>query len=508
MWIILKPVLTAVSPRAFALSRVASMSSVFRVPNPIRLLILWVGLALSRVGLIDHRRVRRISDLAWPRIVTGIARMSKNAVDVAMVGIAVGSAAIAGVGFAGPFWGLAFSIGGGIAAGTIALVSQRYGADDYDEIGQAIRSSVAVVVVLTLPVTGVFWLFAPELIGLLSNDAHTIALGAAYLHVVSLGIPFAALNLIGSRTFLGLNDARTPMILRSGGAITNIFINAVLIFGFEMGVVGAALGTVFSNTIVCCVFAIGLMMGRLPGIGEFPIRVAPFGNYRNREFISQIVAIGTPAMGRRLVWTVTKFPMLAIVGLFGTQVVAAYVIARRIWGLMNTPGWGFGLASSSLVGQALGHNDEDIAESYGYEIVRFAVGVYLVSAAIVFVFSEPIVRVFVDSPTDPAVPIAVSLVSAACLAVVFQGVTGAAAGLLDASGDTRWSFYSQALGMFCVAVPVAYIGATTWLGIWGLYISFVAETAVPAVLNYYRLASGEWKCISRQYRPSASAADD
>jgi putative MATE family efflux protein len=481
---------------------------VARVPNPVRLLIQWVGLALSRVGLIDHHRVRRITDLAWPRIVTGIARMSKNAVDVAMVGIAVGSTAIAGVGFAGAFWGLAFSIGGGIAAGTIALVSQRYSTSSYEEIGQAIRSSVAVVVTLTLPVTGVLWLFAPELIGLLSNDAHTIALGAAYLQVVSLGIPFAALNLIGSRTFLGINDARTPMILRSGGALANCLLNAVLIFGFEMGVVGAAIGTVLSNVIVCSVFVIGLVMGKLPGIGEFPIRINPFGSYLHREFINQIVAIGTPAMGRRLVWTVTKFPMLAIVGLFGTQVVAAYVIARRIWGLMNTPGWGFGLASSSLVGQALGHNDEDTAESYGYEIIRFAVGVYILSAAIVFVFSEPIVRIFVDSPTDPSIPIAVSLVSAACIAIVFEGVTGAAAGLLDASGDTRWSFYSQAVGMFCVSVPVAYLGATTSLGLWGLYFSFVAETAVPAVLNYYRLASGKWKSISRQYRPSASAADD
>lgn len=434
--------------------------------------------------------------------------MSKNAVDVAMVGIAVGSTAIAGVGFAGPFWGLAFSIGGGIAAGTIALVSQRYGADEYDEIGQAIRSSIVIVVALTLPVMGVFWLFAPELIGLLSNDPHTIALGAAYLQVVSLGIPFAALNLIGSRTFLGINDARTPMILRSGGAVANGLINAVLIFGFGMGVVGAALGTVLSNAIVWGVFSIGLVMGRLPGIGEFPIQVDLFGSYLDREFIGQLIDIGTPAMGRRLVWTVARFPMLAIVGLFGTQVVAAYVIARRIWGIMNTPGWGFGLASSSLVGQALGHNDEDIAESYGYEITRFAVGVYLLSAATVFVFSEPIVRAFINSPTDPSIPIAVSLVSAACIAVVFEGVTGAASGVLDASGDTRWSFYSQVVGMFCVAVPVTYLGATTPLGIWGIYLSFAAETAVPAVLNYYRLASGEWKCISRQYRPRTRQADD
>ncbi|RJT05343.1 MATE family efflux transporter [Halococcus sp. IIIV-5B] len=478
------------------------------VPNPIRFLVSAVGFVLSWLGIIDRQRARRTTDLAWPRIVTGIARMSKNAVDVAMVGIAVGSAGIAGVGFAGPFWGLGFAIGGGIAAGTIALVSQRYGAGEHDGIGQTVRSSTAVVVGLTLPIVAIFWVFAPDLVGLMTSDPRAAELGASYLQVVSLGVPFAALNLIGSRVFIGFNDARTPMILRSAGAVANGLINAALIFGLGMGVVGAAIGTVVSNAVVCGVFATGLVAGRFPGIGEFPVRIDPLGPYLDREFVSQLVDIGTPVMGRNLVWTVAEFPMLAIVGLFGTEVVAAYVIARRIWGLMNTPGWGFGLASSSLVGQELGQNHEETAEAYGFEIVRFAVGVYLLSAAVVFVLSEPIVRAFVDNPTSPAIPLAVSMVSAACIAIVFQGVTGGAAGPLDASGDTRWPFASQAVGTFFVAIPLAYLGATTPLGVWGIYLSFAAETTVPAALNYYRLATGEWKRVSRSYRPGASPADD
>ncbi|OYR73589.1 MATE family efflux transporter, partial [Halorubrum sp. E3] len=104
-----------------------------RLPNPFRALILYIGFALARAGLIDRHRVVRTTDLAWPRIVTGIARMSKNAVDVAMVGVAVGTSAVAGVGFAGPYWGLAFALGGGVAGGTIALVSQRYSAEAFVE---------------------------------------------------------------------------------------------------------------------------------------------------------------------------------------------------------------------------------------------------------------------------------------------------------------------------------------------------------------------------------------
>ncbi len=91
--------------------------------NPVRGLLLAVGTALARVGLIDHERVVRATDLAWPRIVTGLARMSKSTVDVAMVGAALGSSAIAGLGYAAPYWGLAFALGGGVAGGTIGMVS-------------------------------------------------------------------------------------------------------------------------------------------------------------------------------------------------------------------------------------------------------------------------------------------------------------------------------------------------------------------------------------------------
>ncbi|WP_368279804.1 MATE family efflux transporter [Halomarina oriensis] len=478
------------------------------VPNPIRLVVAAIGSLLVRLGLLDDERARRTADLAWPRIVTGIARMSRSAVDVAMVGTALGTAAIGGVGLASPFWGLAFAVGGGIAAGSIALISQRFGGRSLDGIGQAVRSSAAVVVLLTLPLVAAFWTFAPELVGLLSDERAVVDYGSAYLRVVSLGVPFAALNLIGSRVFIGVDDAWTPMVVRSGGAISNIAINAVLIFGFDMGVVGAALGTVLSNVLVTAVFAGTLVTGRLPGVGEFPVRVDPFGPYLSRDVVRQLVTIGLPVIGRNGVWTVAEFPMLAIAALYGQEVLAAFVIARRIWGLMNTPGWGFGLASSSLVGQELGAGHETTAESYGREIIRYAVAVYVLSGAIVFVLADPIVLAFVDDPTARSVPVATTLVRVACLAIVFQGISGGSAGPLDASGDTHWPFASQFLGMFCCSIPIAYLGATTALGILGLYLAFVAETAIPAALNYYRFRSNVWKRVSRDYRPGATPADD
>ncbi|MFP8954028.1 MATE family efflux transporter [Natrialbaceae archaeon A-arb3/5] len=500
------------------------------VPNPIRLCILWIGVALARLGLIDAERARRTADLAWPRIVTGLARMSKNAVDVAMVGIAVGSAAIAGVGFAAPFWGLAFSVGGGVAGGTIALVSQRYGAEAFDQLSQAIRSSSLLVLVVTLPITAVFWYYPAALISLISNDPAVIEQGATYLQIVGLGVPFAGLNLVGSRTFVGMDDSWTPMVIRAGGAVANIVLNAVLIFGLEMGVAGAALGTVLANVVITVTFAIGLTAGRLPGVGSFPVAVDPFGSYLHGGEIRDLVTIGLPIFGSKLVWTVAELPMLAIVDLFGQDTAAAYVIARRIWGLMNTPGWGFGLAASSLVGQELGTGDEQRAEEYGREITRFSVTVYIIAAAIVFVFAEPIALAFTSDPGELSIPITVSLIYAACGAVVLQGVYRSIEGALRASGDARWPFYGQLLGMFGLSIPLAYLGAAGLsipspgvlpvldvrvpgleiapLGLTGLYLAFLAETAAPTVVNYYRFSTGKWKVISRGYRPETTADDD
>ena len=510
--------------RLRALWRVVSRNT----PNPVRWTILAVGLGLARLGLVDRDRAVRTTELAWPRVLTGVARMSKNAVDVAMVGVAVGTTAVAGVGFASPFWGLAFSVGGGVAGGTIALVSQRYGADAYDELGLAVRSSVLLAVVTTVPLSVLFWTVPEPFISVLTSNEQALGYGVTYLQIVGLGIPFAALNLVGSRVLVGSDDAYTAMQVRGGGALANVVLNAVFIFGLGWGVAGAALGTVLANVAVTATFALGLVWGRFPGVGAFPVQVSPTGAWADRGTITDLVEIGLPVGLRGLVWTTAEFPMLGILDIFGENTVAAWVIARRIWGVMNTPGWGFGLAASSLVGQELGQNSEREAEAYGRDIIRFSVATYLVSALLVAVFAEQVVVLFADSPTSPEVPIAVNLVYAACLAVLFQGVTSAAAGALDASGDTRITFLSQFLGMFGVSIPLAYLGAAGLtvpavslplvgstpgvtvpaLGLWGLYLAFVAETAVPAAINYWRFRTDKWKQISEAYRPEPDVADD
>lgn len=470
--------------------------------NPIRSGFIFVGSALAGLGLIDRHRVVRATDLSWPRVVTGIARMSKSAADVAMVGLAVGPVAIAGIGFALPYWGFAFAIGGGIAGASIALVSQRFGAEQWDELALAVRTSAVLALAITIPIAVLLATVPDFLIGLLSSDEPAVVEGANYLRVIAFGIPFAALNLVGSRVLVGCDDAWIPMVIRGGGAVVNIGLNAVFIFGLGLGVAGAALGTVVANVIVSVTFAIGLSRGHLPLIGQFPVRVPLLGRYVELEMLRDAIEIGTPLMFTNLARTSSSFPKFLLLGMLGPNVVAAYVIAMRVRGLMGTPGWGFSLASSSLVGQELGIGDEGEAEAWANDILRFAIAIYLIVSASVFVSAEQVGRLFVDDPS--ILPLVTVFIYAACISVIFNGVDGASTGPLRASGDTRWPFYAQLTGRYVVALPLLYLGIATPLGVSAVYGVIIAEMLVPAAIVYYRFRTGTWKSISREYRPKGT----
>ena len=472
--------------------------------NPVRALIDALGRALARLGFLSEKRARRISSLAWPRVVTGLARMSKATADVAMVGTALGPAAIAGVGYGVPYWTMTFMIGGGIAGGTISLVSQRYGADRPEQIGVAIKVSAGLALAATLPLVLLFWTVPEPLIRLLGTDAAAIRYGTEYLRMASLAVPFSALNLIASRALIGADDAWTPMLIRTGGAALNVALNAVLIFVFDLGVTGAALGTVAGSILSLGAFGWGLHRGRLPFVGPLPISVSARAPHWSPADARHLLRISSPLVLRKMAQNGAQFPILAIVGFFGADVVAAYVVALRVRALMNTPGWGFGLASSSLVGQALGREDAEAATTYARDAFRFTVAAFALVAVVVFVAAWPIGHLFIEN--GAALNVTAALIRAACVSVLLWGVMSGGMGTLRASGDTRWPFYGQLLGLFGFALPAAYLGTTTGLGLWGLYLSLVLETGVPAAVIYYRYASHEWLRIGRTNRSATVGA--
>ncbi|ELY53680.1 MATE family efflux transporter [Natronolimnohabitans innermongolicus] len=466
------------------------------------------GRVLERLGVIDAERFGPTADLAWPRIVTGFAIMSKQTADLAMVGIAVGTAGTAGLAFALAFWEIVTMLGLGLAGGTVSLVSQNYGGEETERASLVVKQSVLLAVALALPLVATFWLFADVLIGFFSGEADSLAHGVTYLTLVAPAVLFELLNLIASRTYTGVGDTFTEMVARAGGAVLNIALSAVFIFGFGMGVAGAAIGTTLSTGFVTVVLAWG-MVGRsygALGMEPSPVPITRSGGWFDAALLGQVIEISAPEIGRRLAQGIVVFPLLWIAAAFGPVVVTALEVGRRVRGMINSINWGLSLAASSLVGQELGSNDEAGAGAYGEGIIRLAIVTFAGVAVVVVALSEPIAGVFVSGSDEVA--LAGTFVAVGAISAIGFGIDGTAAGALLGAGDTRLPFVAALIGRYVFAVPAATLGLVTPLGVAALYLALLLETFVPGGINYWLFRRGRWKAVSRRYRPSPETGTD
>jgi putative MATE family efflux protein len=469
----------------------------------LRRLAALVATLLARVGIIEESRLRETTDLAWPRVVTGFAIMSKRTVDLAVVGIAIGPTAVAGLTLANAYWAVGKFAFIGLAGGTISLVSQNYGGGDGGRAARVVEASVLLSILVVVPVVALFVLGAEPLVDLLGDDPTAVGYGATYLVVVAPGLAFEALNLVASRTYAGVGDTLTPMAMRVAGALLNIALSGYLVLVADYGVAGAAAGTTVSTVLVAAAFAWGMTGRSYAGRGASPIPLR-FDARPDAGLLGQLVRVAAPLVARRVAQAAVVFPLLAIASTFGAVAVAAVGVGRQVRALLDSFGWGFSIAASTLVGQALGRGEEAVAELYGWEITKLSLVVYVLAAAVVVAFARPIAGVFVDGGD---VPLAAAFVRVAAVSVVPLGVDGSVTGTLRGAGDTSVPFLATLGGLYLVALPVAWLGTVTALGVVALQLALVAETLVPMVVTAARFRTGTWKRVSRAYRPDGVEAE-
>ena len=458
---------------------------------------------LAGAGVIERSRLRETVDLAWPRVLTGFAIMSKRTVDLAIVGVAVGADAVAGLTVANAFWTLAKLGFIGLAGGTLSLVSQNYGGDEGQRAAAVVVASLLAAVALALVVIPVFVLGADRLVALVGSGERVTALGATYLAVVAPGLLFEGVNLVASRTYAGTGDTLTPMAVRATGAVLNVALSAALVFGAGLGVFGAGLGTTIATGIVTLVFAWGLSGRSYAGRGasEVPVGLGPIPS---PSLLRQLTTVAVPLVARRLAQGLVVFPLLAVASTFGPATLAAIGVARQVRDLLNSFSWGFSIAASTLVGQALGAAREGLAETYGREITTLSLVAYVAAATLVVAVADPVARVFVDGE---AVALTATFVRVAAVSAVALGVDGSVTGVLRGAGDTRVPFVATLAGLYLVAVPLAWLGTVTPLGRTALLLALLAESGAPMVVNTLRFRTNAWKEISRSYRPEADTSD-
>ncbi|WP_294174810.1 MATE family efflux transporter [uncultured Clostridium sp.] len=189
--------------------------------------------------------------LAVPAIAAQIINLLYNLVDRMYIGhIAnVGKLALTGVGVSLPLIMLISAFAALVSMGAAPRASIFLGKGEKDNAEKTLGNSFSLLIILSLIITVIFSLFSKDLLLIFGASENTIEFAVSYMKIYSLGTIFVQLTL-GLNAFISAQGfAKTSMMTVLIGAIFNIILDPIFIFGFNMGVSGAALATIISQSL-------------------------------------------------------------------------------------------------------------------------------------------------------------------------------------------------------------------------------------------------------------------
>ena len=437
-----------------------------------------------------------IMALSWPVMLSQVLITAVGLIDLAMVG-RLGPDALAAVGYATQFFHLSQSVLFAVGFACVALMARAIGAGDTTRARHALGASLMVATLSAVLLTA----------AMLAAPGALLAVLGATPEVSAAAIPYLVL-VVGSSLLLGVSmvfefamradrDTRTPMLIATAVTVVKIALNALLIFGAlgfpRLELVGAGLATVISQLLGLALF--GAAVARAPRGSPLRIRARDFR--ASRRLVPEVVRLALPSVGERLANNLALLAYFRVLSGYGTLAIAAYTVGVRLLSFSWIPGVGFGTAAATLVGQALGAEEEETAVRAGWRATALAVGAAIGLGGICALMPERLARLFTSDPALVAelVPFLLFLALAQPALQAHFALGGAHRG----AGDTMTPFISATVGNWAIRVPLAFLFA------WGLGASLLWVWAVIVLDHTVRsvwLAASFWRGRWRKRLPS------
>ncbi len=437
-----------------------------------------------------YKPVPELVRLAWPIAVSMLSYSVMTLVDTLFVG-RLGASALAAVGIGGVTSFTLICFGFGALRSAKVVVSQAVGAGRDGEVRAVLSAAVALALAL-----GALAVFGGRLVARVLPDLvqHGDAgvLAAEYLWVRNLGAPLALVAIALKETRYGLGDTKAPMVATLAANVTNVGLDALFIWGFGLGVRGAAWATVAGYLVEASLLLwISLRSAR----GLSPVRW--------RE-VSRLLALGLP-LGLQFVLEVGSFSvMVALLARTGEVNVAAHQIALQLCHFSFLPAMALGEAASVLVGQAVGADEDELVRP----VARRALGLasaYTGSCALAFVLlARPLAHAFTSDPR--VVALTVQLLYVAAVFQLFDGANGVARSVLRGTGDVRFpAVIAVTIAWLCTPTFTWLLGVRLGLGALGGWLGLCAEIVAGAAVLWWRLERGGWRPAAQRSRAELEA---
>ncbi len=425
-----------------------------------------------------------ILKFAIPMLIGNVFQQMYNIVDSLVVGNLIGKSALAAVGASFPIVFALISFVIGIATGGTIVISQYFGAKNYNKVKRAIDTLYIFVFAASIIISIGGIIFSEDIFRLLQLPEEVIPEAKTYLNIFLGGmIVFFGFN--GTSAILrGLGDSKTPLYFLIIASILNIIFDLLFVIVFKWGVAGVAFATILSQA-VAFVSAI-LYLNKTHKLIQFSL----FRMVFDRDIFLKSLRIGLPSGFQHTFVALGMMALMAIVNTFGTDVIAAYSVGQRIDSFASMFAMNFGMALSTFVGQNIGANKTERVRTGLLATLKMASAVTLTVTIIVVAGSSRLMGFFTSDPTVINIGSGyLSIVSIFYLVFTFMFVIG---GVMRGAGDTLVPMFITLVSLWVVRIPLAWY-LSGIMGVTGIWWAIPIGWSTGLLFSFLYYITGNWK---------------
>ncbi|MDP7271375.1 MAG: MATE family efflux transporter [Gammaproteobacteria bacterium] len=416
--------------------------------------------------------------LMWPMFIGMIALISYSLVDTWFVG-RIGTLELAAVAFTFPVAFIINAISIGLGIGTSSVASRLFGAGEIDKIQRITTHSAMLALGIGLILLTIGLNTIEPVFRLLGADETTLPLIEQYMSIYYFGSVALIVPMIGNSVLRASGDAKTPSMLMTVGALLNVPLDYIFIFGFgpvpAMYLEGAAIATVIANALVGSVsFGIVYFRDHLIRWQNEDLPLI-FDSWR------RIFHVGIPAMASSLVAPLTTAFITWQVSQFGQEAVAGFGVAARIEGMSLMALMALSAAITPYAGQNYGAGQyQRVMDGMKYAY-RWCIVYGLLVAVCLFLTSAYIGGLFTESET------AISTVNMHLRLVpwsyCFLGISMVSVSAFNAVGKPKPAMLISMTRTILIYAPLAFILAAL-LGLPGVFLAAFLANIISGSLGF------------------------
>lgn len=441
-----------------------------------------------RSGVMDMTNgnpYKLILIFSFPLLIGNIFQQLYNMVDSIVVGNFISEKALAAVSTGFPIiFGLS-SLFMGIGMGATIMISQYYGAKDFESIRHTVSTIYTSLLIGYVPLAVAGVLCSDPLLRLMQvPDDGTLEMARTYMIVIFIGILGTLGYNLNAGILQGFGDSRTSLIFLLIASIVNTVLDLVFTLVFSMGVLGVALATILAQ-IISWIFGIWYINRHYPFL---KIRIFRFDFHK--KFFSKAMQLGIPSGLQQMLFSVGIMTMQALVNSYGSDFMAGFSGANKIDSFAFMPIQSFATAVTTYVGQNVGARRLDRVKSGTKAGVIlsliFSVGIGFG----LYPFGSFLMRMFnqkdaVIAAGEIYLNSVLPFYALLALMFIFNSV-------LRGAGEMIVPMVSSFISLWLSRVPAAYLLASLY-GKEAIYYSYAIGWAIGLLISWISYKRGKWK---------------